>query len=267
MNKDYLMQLKENSDNVYNQTKEKFEAIISTTVHKNDGTVEASIKSYSLGFTFWLDELGKLNSRPPILWNSLMTVSSTAETSFFLALHGFYKAAFSELRNLLDGFLTKVYFEILNKNNELKDYWIDDSENFIAFKETKAFSDMPSNAKGFTNAYAQWLTGKKYVYRIELYPTLPKQKDFPSKEEVLSVIFDEKNLSVYNKKFQLRKEIDELYLELSKFVHDRPPYFQYKKQVTQSSILNIRFDEADFKKWFECSSKTVETKRPICMSL
>ncbi len=57
MAKTYIQQLKEKADIIFKNTYEENKKYIATLVHKPDGTVEASIDSFSTGFNHWILEI------------------------------------------------------------------------------------------------------------------------------------------------------------------------------------------------------------------
>ncbi len=87
------------------------------TIHKQDDSVETPIDSYSHGPNWWLQSIVKLCPTPPIEEDALINASTIIEVSVFLVIHGFYKSAVSELRRALDDFLTRNYFDELEKQN------------------------------------------------------------------------------------------------------------------------------------------------------
>ena len=266
MAKTYIEQLKEKADQVFRETCENVET--ANLVHMNDGTVEASIDHYSLGFNNWISDFGKAcDYSEPIISDALMNVSTFAEVSIFLCLHGFQKNAVAELRGAFDSFLTRAYFGVLKKNGELKSYWVDDQGQFVDWceeelivKDTKMIGSVkeelvqrpnpPKEGCKLTDAYTQWLFGRPYLSSIEFNPKKIRTKRFPSKENILDLLFKERYMNEYNKKFELKKQIDDLYSELSKYSHDRPDK-SYKLELSvESSIFNPSFCEEDFYKWF-----------------
>lgn len=81
------------------------------------------VEKYVTGFHSWSHHR-PVPARP--IWDTAMFESSRlAGASFFLALNGFYEEACSVLRGVLDGFLTRLYWDTLDKNAELntKKYW------------------------------------------------------------------------------------------------------------------------------------------------
>ncbi len=181
-------------------------------------------------------------------------------------MHGFHQSAVSELRCLFDSFFTRVYFNILHDKGELRSYWKNENDEFIDWVEKDGlnfikkvdsntelvkFSEPPCKGGRITNAYSQWNSGKKYIQSLQLYPKKVRYGEYPTKQDILSVLFKEKNLLKYNEKFKLREKINELYSELSKYVHDRPDQSYKKEYFTKSSLFNMKFSKEDFFKWFD----------------
>jgi hypothetical protein len=124
---------------------------------------------------------------------------------------------------------------------EIKQYYVDENNMFLGWED----SIRPEKFKKITNAFSQWCTGEVYVSSIEFHPKRIKYKNFPSLNETLELLFSELNLKKYNQISGLRSELKVLYSELSKFVHDRV------HMGSKSSLLNARFNEKEFQKWFE----------------
>ncbi len=151
------------------------------------------------------------------IWsNALSECSVLAESSYFLAVHGFYEEACVLLRLMLDGFLTRLYWHIRHKNGEVNDFMEDGK---------------------WTNEYAKWEMGLTRLYpspRKDVWPTLLK----------------ERAIEEYNRLHQLKSDVEARLETLNKFVHGRPSS-RYSGSTHRSSSLNIELNPEHFDEWFE----------------
>lgn len=207
----FFEQLKEASDKIFNQT-------IAT---KKDLRA-----SRILDFNQWFDALNPSSSHP-ILDDIIFSVANSIEASYFLNLHGFYDSANSELRNALDGLLTRIYFLLkdLSCSSPVK---IKEDKSYLGLGKAYVYED----GDVYKKEYNSWLRGG----------------DFPRFGTVLKKIFSKKEFIEYDKRFNLKNEIIDFYLHLSKWVHTRPSK-NHLKTSTKSSILNCRFNNEEFDNW------------------
>jgi hypothetical protein len=265
----YTELVKERTDIVYAKTTTELAGIIRVTRHDSDGTVAVSAEDYSSSFNLWLNDFGKLNFRP-ILADALFNVSNIFETSLFLATHGFYRCAISELRTALDDFLTRTYFDLIDVKM-LKSYWVDKEGNFVDWvkpdKEVAlrrfgnvqqtlvVLSGSPKAKCKRANAYSQWSLG----HETYTNPDTGTTKKFPHFKEIIAAIFKEQNLSEYDAKYGFKKKLEMFYFELSKYTHNRPNKAYKHGNDVKSSILNIHFDSEEFMKWYQYLKESYNT--------
>src|SRR5574341_742383 len=196
----YIKQLLEKASQIADSTQENCDIMI----------VE---KYYSL-HNLWL-RYSPVPSRP-ILNTAWFEAGVLAETSIFLALHGFYEQACATLRMQLDGFLTRLYWDTLDKRIGLESYYIEDR---------------------LTTGYWEWESGKV--------------KDFPSiKNDVWPTLRKEKYLDSFDSRYQIKVDIDNQNQLLNKYIHGRPPS-RHDPGSTRSSVMNIKFEKKRFDRWFE----------------
>jgi hypothetical protein len=115
-----------------------------------------------------------------------------AETSVFLAVHGFYEQACATLRMQLDGFLIRLYWDTLDKMEELESHP----------KVIRINSD-----------YWEWESGKA--------------DDYPKSKEVWQTLSENENFNAFDKRYMLKEEISNQTQLLHKFIHGRPPTRHY----------------------------------------
>ncbi len=149
------------------------------------------------------------------IWdNAVFESSVSAEASFFLALHGFYEEACTILRVLLDGFLYRLYWNTCARSGEVKNKIIDGRS---------------------TNDYCEWEYGRgKYPWRKELWDKLRTVE----------------RIRVYDSKYNLEGETNELLSHLDKFAHGRAAE-RFTLSNFRSSRVNVAFNEQWFGKWYE----------------
>lgn len=171
------------------------------------------VEKYATGFNSWL-QCAPRPSRP--IWETALFESSVlAGASFFLAIHGFYEEACAVLRTLLDGFLTRLYWDTQDKNGKLNRW--------------------KKNGK-LTDDYWEWESGKTNLY--------PKPRD------IWCVLQAVKHIGEYNDRYQLKNEINSFFLDLNKYVHSRPQSRHYPG-ASRSSLFNVKFKKKHFDEWFE----------------
>lgn len=172
------------------------------------------IERYIAGFNSLLRE-PPIPSRP--IWGTAIIESSAiANVSYFLAVHGFYEEACSLLRGVIDGFLTRLYFDEKDRSKKLKKW-------------------QQNNGRS-TNEYWEWESGHTNKY--------PKYKEIKELLEVKSLI------KKYNEKYCLWDSIGKLFNKLDKFVHGRPETRHYGF-ATRSSLNLTKFKKKHFDEWFE----------------
>jgi len=114
-------------------------------------------KYYSL-HNLWL-HYSPVPSRP-IFNTAWFETGILAESSIFLALHGFYEQACATLRMQIDGFLTRLYWDTLDKRIELESRYVEDRLKIGYWEcESGKAKDFPSIKK-------------------DVWPTLRKEKYF-----------------------------------------------------------------------------------------
>jgi hypothetical protein len=196
---EYLKELLKITEQVRELTKENYELNV--------------VEIYVSGFNSWLQH-APIPSRP--IWETALFESSIlAETSVFLAMHGFYEEACAVLRMLLDGFLTRLYWDTKHKNGELAERVREDGRN--------------------TNDYWEWEGGGR---------------DYPSSEKIWKVLLGEDGIKKFDQCHQLKQESNNLLSRLDKYVHGRPRTRHYPG-ATRASRVNVRFETKHFDEWLE----------------
>lgn len=80
-----------------------------------------AVERYATGFNSWLQHDALMLTSP--IWDTALFESSVlAGASFFLVVHGFYEEACAILRAVLDGFLTRLYWNTKHKNGKLREW-------------------------------------------------------------------------------------------------------------------------------------------------
>lgn len=172
------------------------------------------IERYITSFNSWLRE-PLIPSRP--IWEAAMFESSAiAHASFFLAMHGFYEEACSLIRGIIDGFLTRLYFDEKDRNEKLKKW-------------------QQNNGRS-TNEYWEWESGYTNKY--------------PKYGEIKNLLGVKSLIKKYNEKYCLWNNIEKLFSKLNKFVHGRPETRHYDF-ATRSSSNITEFKKKHFDEWFE----------------
>jgi hypothetical protein len=154
----------------------------------------------------------------PIWETAIFEASVLNEASTYLSIHGFYEEACIILRTLIDGFLTRFYWDIKHIKGNLKE-----------FKN--------KNGKR-SDEFIEW--------------ELVISNSYPSRKEIWNVILSEDLINRYNQKFNLKIDIQNIMNELDKFAHDRPKT-RHPSITGRSSLLNIKFDVIKSKEWFKYS--------------
>jgi hypothetical protein len=197
---------------------EKADQVLAETIANFD--IEL-IELYATSFNSWL--LKKPSVGIGIIWsNAIFECSVLSETSLFLAVHGFYEEANSILRNLLDGFLTRLYWDLINERKEIVDFVVGGRK---------------------TNDYCEWEMGT-----TNKYPHMSK--------DIWPKLLEDVHISSYDKDHNLRANIVDLLHFLNKYVHGRPTTRHYDGAF-RGSTLNICFISNHFDEWFVNLKKAV----------
>ena len=203
--------------NYIEQLLERSVQVASTTKDVCDiGAMEKYYSTYNL----WLRH-SPIPSRP-ILERAWFEAGILAETSIFLVIHGFYEQACATLRMQLDGFLTRLYWDTLDKRNAIKNTWKD--------------SRLTSN-------YWEWERGG--------------EEEYPNSHKVWSILLEEEFLQSFDSRYALRADINKHNQLLHKYIHGRPQS-RHSPGATRSSVINIRFEEKYFDEWFELFKDTYD---------
>jgi hypothetical protein len=172
-------------------------------------------EKYAMTFNSWL--LNRPTLEMGVIWcNAIFECSVLSESSLFLAVHGFYEEACAILRELLDGFLARLYWDIRNNKGELKERTVDGRS---------------------TNDYCEWEMGT-----ADNYPRL--------KDDIWPTLLYEQRIAAYDCQQQLKAEISSRLKLLDRFVHNRPSSRHYGGASRHSSI-NIDFKSKHFDEWYE----------------
>ena len=173
------------------------------------------IERYITGFNSWTRD-APVPTRP--IWETAMFESSIiAHASYFLAVHGFYEEACSLIRGIIDGFLTRLYFDEKDRSGELKKWQQNDGRS--------------------TNEYWDWESG-----RTDKYPKY--------KEDIKKFLREKILIKKYDKKYCLWNDISDLKRKLNKFVHGRPET-RHQGFATRSSSNITGFKKKHFDEWHE----------------
>lgn len=185
-----------------------------TVAKYSDPNIEWYVTSFN---SLLLDRSSALVNTAPIWSDALAECSVVAESSYFLATHGFYEEASALLRTLLEGFRTRMYWHIRHRRGEIT--------------ESK-------DAKGKTsNAYADWALGLTEGYI--------------SSEVAWKTILQEPQFDAYDQQYTLKVAVWELLNKLNLFVHGRPTSRHPDEGSVRSSSLNLWFNSKHFDEWFE----------------
>ena len=109
------------------------------------------------------------------------------------------------------------------------------------YKEEKKFpfGELPIYE---ADAFFCWKQGKQYLEGYNFITNKPILKDFPKFKESLDLIFKQED---FKNNLKLKEEINTLYKEFSKILHNRNTISRYK---TTSSFLNNFFNKDDLEK-------------------
>jgi hypothetical protein len=166
---------------------------------------------YVTGFNSWLHH-APVPARP--IWETALFESSVlAEASYFLAAHGFYEEACALLRDLLDGFLARSYWDALDKNGKLKK-WREGGRS--------------------TNEYWEWESGRT--------------EEYPKSKEIWRTLRGESRILTYDRRYGLKAQVDEEFTTLNRFVHGRPET-RHHSGASRSSLCNIELSREHFEEW------------------
>jgi len=193
-------------------------ALVNETAKVRDATeqIDSQLKAeeYVAGFNTWLHH--DIAPYPPI-WNTAMfEASALTVASYFLATHGFYEEASALLREVLDGFITRLCW---------------DSQN----DQSQAFHPLQITDWKKSIDYWEWESGRTETYL--------------STEKIWSILFENPHIKRYQDMYHLKEEINTLLNLLNKYVHGRPES-RHSPGKTRSSLINARFNREDFDVWF-----------------
>lgn len=274
--KHYIEHFTENSDKVKAQTlNQYFNDVdhLSSFFHNLITCIEIK----------WNDEKNKkLNPYfEQIIEKSFLEIAKECENFICLLINGFYDGAIKSLRHILENFIIHYYFSVLEKNGNLKKYIVnnaefyklvehltnDEKEFLRKYREEKKFSseDLKKIFKEKSDgspiyeadSFFCWKQGKKYLRGYDFLNNKEDLAYFPNFEkDCLNLIFKQ---DIFKKKeiekLNLKKEINDLYKEFSKVLHNRGTISKYK---TASSFLNNSFNEEDLKKSIKLYKKIEE---------
>ncbi|MCL4385339.1 MAG: hypothetical protein M1326_03370, partial [Cyanobacteria bacterium] len=174
-----------------------------------------NIERYITGFNSWTRD-APVPTRP--IWETAMfDASAIAHASYFLVVHGFYEEACSLIREIIDGFLTRLYFDERDRIGELEKWQQKDGRS--------------------TNEYWEWESGD--------------EDNYPNYKKDIKKLMEGKGLiKKYDKKYSLWNDIEELFRKLGKFVHGRPETRHYDFASRSSSNIT-EFKKKHFDEWYE----------------
>ncbi len=176
-------------------------------------TRTSDIEQYVSAFNLLL--LDKAHTEVGVIWSSaVFECSVLAEASYFLAIHGFYEEASSLLRGILEGFLTRLYWDIRNNRNQIR-RWVDHGKS--------------------TNEYWEWESGDAATY-----PNLAR--------EVWPRLLEEPGISHFEREFGLKESALSILAVLDRFVHGRPASRHYGGAF-RGSTLNVEFKPNHLAEW------------------
>jgi len=179
---------------------------------QDDSQIKA--EEYVAGFNAWLHH--DIAPSPPI-WNTAMfEASALTVVSYFLAIHGFYEEATALLREVLEGFMTRLCWDSKNDQSQII--------HPLQITDGKKTID-----------YWEWESGRTETYL--------------STKKIWGILFENSNIKHYQDTYQLKEEIDALLNLLNKYVHGRPDS-RHSPGKTRSSLINARFNSEDFNLWF-----------------
>lgn len=192
------------------------EDLVIATNNVNEATQKAGLhiaaEEYVSGFNNWLHNT--LAPSPPI-WNTAMfEASALTVVSYFLATQGFYEEATALLREVLEGFLTRLCWD--NKNNQ------------------SIIHPLKITNGNMTIDYWEWESGKTGRY-IGI-------------KRIWAILLENDRINHYQDVYHIREEIENLLSRLNKYVHGRPES-RHKSGNSRSSLINARFKQEDFDRW------------------
>ena len=120
----------------------------------------------------------------------------------------------------LDGFLTRLYWDTLDKNLELK-----------------------SLEERFSIGYWEWESGK--------------EKGFPKSTAIWEILTKEKYFGSFNNQYNLKADFENQSQFLHKYIHGRPPS-RHNPGNTRSSNINIKFEKSEFDDWLMLFTTTYD---------
>jgi hypothetical protein len=202
------------SDNIKQLSKRALEIFDITQENCDIGIIE---QYYSL-HNLWL-RYSPIPSRP-IFQTAWFEAGILTETMIFLSFHGFYEQACATLRIQLDGFMTRLYWDVLYKLGEIKQF---------------------SKDSRYSNDYWEWESGNEKAYPRKIYPILRR----------------EEKINAFDKQYKLCEDVEKHKQLLHKYVHGRPPS-RHVPGSTRASMLNIQFDKKRFDEWFDLFKTNVE---------
>jgi hypothetical protein len=172
------------------------------------------LETIASGFNSWLLDLPTPGPSP--IWsNAMFECNVLAESSFFLAVRGFYEQASSVLRVILDSFLARLYWDIRREDGDIEDVF---------------------HGEAKSNEYADWELGL-----TRQYPGLRK--------EILPKLQEHRVIATYDSNFRIIETATRLLSELNLYVHNRPESRHYDGAV-RSSTINVRYKDKHFDNWF-----------------
>lgn len=214
-----------------------------------------------------------------IIRDSFFKIAEEGKTFIYLLISGFYDSAVKSLRQILEIFIDHYYFSILEERGLLKKYIVhkgefyklkenltNDEKEFIKKYEKEKIITSEDYKKIFekgdfypiyeADPYFCWNYGKKYLKEYDSLKNKPILADFPSFKECLDTIFEQ---NIFKRKeiskLNLKEEIDTLYKDLSKILHDRR---SIKDMQTLSGFPTNDFNENALKKVIELYKKIEE---------
>ena len=261
----YIQHFTENSDKVKTETlKDYFHKIDHLSSFFHNLIICIDIK--------WNEESNKkLNPYfEQIIEESFLEIAKECENFICLLINGFYDGAIKSLRHILENFIIHYYFSTLEKNSNLKRYYVKNAEFYKLpeqlteeeIEEIKRYEKEKTLPAGEfptyeANSFFCWKQGKKYLRGYDFLKNKEDLAYFPNFEkDCLNLIFKQ---NIFKKKeiekLNLKNEIHELYKELSKILHSRGTISKYR---TASSFLNNSFNKEDLEKSIELYKKIEE---------
>ncbi len=205
-----------------------------------------------------------------IIEDCFLETAKECENFICLLLNGFYDGAIKSLRHILENFIIHYYFSTLEKNGNLKQYYVKNAEFYKLpeqltkdeIKEIERYEKEKTLPLGEIPVYKadsffSWKQGKKYLKGYNFLKNKADLVYFPNfREDCLDLIFKQNNFRKEEvKKLNLKQEINDLYKDFSTIVHNRGSISKYK---TSSSIFNGFFKKEDLEKSIELYKKVEE---------